>query len=126
MTGRTVGLVSKPVYQCNVNMFMSTLERMERHQVKVDMNNILNMGMCIEEESENDEKTYIITDTAETVKAVVSSRPKRQATQEAKSFIHSTLVKYKKLTLTKPKTPDVLKYVSYFTAVCKLYYISTL
>ena len=93
-------------------MFASTLERQQVD--KVDVNSNVNMEMCTEEEeSENDEKTYILTDT-ETV-TVVSPRPKRKAAQRANSSIHSMLVK--PMTLTMPKTPDVLKYVSYFTAV---------
>ena len=92
-------------------MFASTLERQQVD--KVDVNSNVNMEMCTEEESENDEKTCILMDT-ETV-TVVSPRPKRKAAQRANISIHSMLVK--PMTLTMPKTPDVLKYVSYFTAV---------
>ena len=87
-------------------MFSSTLERQQVDDVDV------NMEMCTEEESKNDEK-HILTDT-ETV-TVVSPRPKRKAAQRANNSIHSMLVK--PMTLTMPKTPDVLKYVSYFTVV---------
>ena len=63
--------------------------------------------MCTEEKNENDEKTYILTDTNIKTTAV-SPRPKREAAQKANSSIHSMLVK-KPMTLTMPKTPDVLK-----------------
>ena len=88
MTRQTVGSVSKPPYQYNVNMFTSTLER-RVDNVYVD----INIKIC----------------TEESVTVVVSHRPKREAAQKAKSSIHSTLIK--------PKTPDLIKYVSYFTAV---------
>ena len=84
MTRQTVGSVSKPLYQYNVNMFTSTLDN-----VYVD----INIKIC----------------TEESVTVVISHRPKREAAQKAKSSIHSTLIK--------PKTPDLIKYVSYFTAV---------
>ena len=84
MTGQTVGSVSKPLYQYNVNMFTSTLDN-----VYVD----INIKIC----------------TEESVTVVISHRPKREAAQKAKSSIHSTLIK--------PKTPDLIKYVSYFTPV---------
>lgn len=57
MTAQTVGSVSKPLYQYNVNMFTSTLDN-----VYVDMN----IKIC----------------TEESVTVVASRRPKREAAQK--------------------------------------------
>ena len=62
--------MSKPLYQCNVNMFTSTLEcRVDKVHVNIsihDVNNI-NMEICTKEDS---------------VTVVVSPRQKREASQE--------------------------------------------
>ena len=87
--------------------FTSTLERQKADRLDADSN--MDTEMCTEEEGENDEKTYNLTDT--NIKTIaVPPRPKREAAQKANSYIHSMLVKkLQPMTLTMPKTPDVLK-----------------
>ena len=86
-------------------MFTSTLER-HKVQDKVDRNDDVDAEMFTDKESENDEKMCTSPET----ELEVTPRPIREAAQKANNSIHSLLVKKPQLlTLTMPKTPDVMK-----------------
>lgn len=83
-------------------MFPHTVER---HKVQDKVDNMAT-ETCTEEDTE---KTYTLPD-AELETFVLSPRPKREAAQKANDSIHSLLTKkLQPMTLTMPKTPDVMK-----------------
>ena len=84
----------------------------ERHKVqdKMDANDGDDVDMCTEEETnESDDKRDTSPDEGHEMIAFTPKR-KREAAEKANNSIHSLLVKKPQLvTLTMPKTPDVMK-----------------
>lgn len=73
---------------------------------KVDVNDGC-VDMCTEEPSESDEQVHT---SANTEHEMFAPRRKRLAAEKANNSIHSLLAKKpQSMTLTMPKTPDVMK-----------------